>query len=84
MTFHELKTWPEPFRAIALGRKHHEVRRADRDFQVGDALLLKEYDPTLESFTGAERIVEVTYISRGGTFGLPENLCVMSIRKVSQ
>lgn len=45
MTTHELKTWPEPFAAMVDGRKAFEIRRDDRNFAVGDALLLREYEP---------------------------------------
>ena len=40
MRIHELKTDPIPFLAVYDGRKLCEVRNNDRDFQVGDLLLL--------------------------------------------
>lgn len=41
---HRLKTDPEVFEEVASGRKPFELRRADRDYQVGDVLELHEYD----------------------------------------
>jgi hypothetical protein len=38
---HELKTDPEAFDAVASGAKTFELRRNDRDYQVGDVLVLK-------------------------------------------
>ncbi len=79
LTRHELKTWPEPFEEILRGRKRHEVRRADRPFAVGDELRLREWDPAWSRYTGRELSVRVTYLSPGGTWGLPADLCVMSV-----
>jgi hypothetical protein len=76
---HELKTWPEPFGAVRSRRKTHEIRRCDRPFAVGDVLRLREWDPTTESYTGEETTCLVTHLSAGGTWGLPVDLCVMSI-----
>lgn len=42
---HELKTWPQGFEAILAGTKTHEVRPADRAFEVGDVLYLREFIP---------------------------------------
>jgi hypothetical protein len=42
---HELKTWPGGFDAISRQLKSHEIRPADRDFRVGDELLLREWVP---------------------------------------
>jgi ribosomal protein L37E len=44
MTVHSLKTWPEYFEAQRAGRKTFELRRNDRNFQVGDLLVLREWD----------------------------------------
>lgn len=79
MKTHYLKTHPEPFQAVLERRKKHEWRSNDRDFGVGHTLILQEWDPEKEDYTGRERAVQVTYISRGPAFGIPEGWCVMSI-----
>lgn len=38
---HKLKTWPEFFLALEMWRKMFEVRKNDRNFSVGDTLLLQ-------------------------------------------
>lgn len=86
MKFHKLKTWPVPFAAVKDGSKTHEIRLDDRNFKAGDHLILEEFIPDngpRPGYTGAIVIVEVTYLTPGGNFGLPQNLCVMSIRKVA-
>lgn len=40
---HELKIWPPYYREVVNGVKTFEVRKYDRDFRVGDILILKEY-----------------------------------------
>jgi hypothetical protein len=79
---HELKTWPQPFDAVYCGRKFHEVRADDRGFEVGDHLILREWDPAAKMYSGRSMEVLVTYITIGGSFGLPEDLVVMSIAPV--
>lgn len=42
---HRLKCWPRYFYPTRDRKKTGELRMADRDFQVGDYLLLEEYEP---------------------------------------
>lgn len=42
-TVHELKTLPEYYEAACLEKKKAEFRKNDRDFKVGDTLLLREW-----------------------------------------
>lgn len=78
MKTHELKTWPGAFDAVVAGTKKYEIRRMDRAFTVGDELWLREYDAS-DGYSGREVHVVVTYMSQPGAWGLPNNLCVMSI-----
>lgn len=57
---HELKTLPKYFKAVKLGHKTFEVRKDDRDFQVGDILLLKKWDDG--QYLVDELKVKITYV----------------------
>lgn len=83
---HKLNTWPSQYRAIISGKKRFEFRKNDRDFAVGDTLVLIEWDPTPRERTGipvgatgrtCQR--EVTYILHGGSFGCSPGYVVMSL-----
>jgi hypothetical protein len=76
---HELKCWPEPFEAVAQGRKPYEVRKFDRDFRVGDALMLQRWDPKTKEYSGTAALVPITYMTPGGEWGLPEDICVLGL-----
>ncbi len=80
MKVHELKTWPVPFQQVMDGRKTHEFRKNDRDFKVGDTLLLKLYEPALDVTLPVYVLRTVTAITYGPDFGIPGGYCVMSIR----
>ncbi|WP_434357379.1 DUF3850 domain-containing protein [Parasalinivibrio latis] len=47
-TNHDLKILPKYYSEVAAGRKLFEIRKNDRGFQVGDTVMLKEYDDTLD------------------------------------
>ena len=79
LTQHDLKTWPEVFNALMSRAKKHDIRVNDRDFRVGDELLLREWNPETETYTFRYIMAEITYITPGGEWGIPENLCVMSL-----
>ena len=86
---HDLKCWPAFFDAIAAGRKCHDLRRAhDRAFQVGDQLLLREFDPQSRAYTGRRQLVEITYITSSdqpcalSEQALTPDFCILSIRRL--
>ena len=76
---HNLKIWPLYFKRILYGEKKFEVRKNDRDFQVGDTIILNEYDPETKTYTDNNIRVEITYILNGGQFGIEPGYCVMSL-----
>lgn len=59
---HDLKCWPIYFEPLRDGRMAFQVRRNDRDFRVGDALLLREWVLKTETYTGRVEVRRVTYI----------------------
>lgn len=77
---HELKTWPTYFQAIKRGDKTCEVRKNDRCFAVGDTLLLREWCPEKQRYTGEYANAVVTDILFGGMFGIEVGVVVMSIK----
>ena len=58
---HNLKTWTPFFNDNKSGVKKFEVRKNDRKFEVGDTLILEEFNPITEKYTGAWTAVSVTY-----------------------
>jgi hypothetical protein len=60
---HCLKTWPDYYAAVLSGVKTFEIRQNDRDFKVGDALVLQEFDPKAEYYTREMTTVIISYIT---------------------
>lgn len=60
---HALKLHPGYFDAAVELRKPFEIRRNDRDFQLGDYLLLEEYDPATKGYTGRHIHRRVLYLT---------------------
>lgn len=77
MKSHYLKTLPESFVPILRGKKSFDIRKNDRGFEVGDELVLLEWSPEQGS-TGRILRRTVRYMMQG-VFGLPAEICVMSI-----
>lgn len=79
---HALKTLPEPFAAIRRGEKTADLRFDDRDFRVGDRLVLLEHRP-VAGFTGREEHVEITHITRVGQWitGADHRWCMLSFKR---
>ena len=60
---HLLKCWPEFFKAVKSGEKTFEIRMNDREYQVGDVLIMSEYDPSTSTYTGEHVSRRVTYLT---------------------
>ena len=79
MTIHELKISPIYFDDVRKNKKRFEIRKDDRDFQVGDLITLKEYDNG--QYTG--RVIEnipIRYILRSvPEYGLKDGYCILGI-----
>lgn len=81
---HHLKTHPEPFRAVWDRHKSFEWRKNDRGFGLGDTLILQEYSPLENQYTGRFINAIVTYILYGGQLGIPADYCIMEIVVLSR
>lgn len=62
MAIIEKKVWSEFFQKIVDGDKTFEVRLADFECNPGDTLLLREWDPKAQRYTGRSLEKKVTYI----------------------
>lgn len=94
MTKHELKIDKRWFDAVAVGAKSFEVRKDDRGFEIGDTLLISEWDPTMvekewgssiespRGDTGRKALATITYILRSEEFpvAIREGYAVLGIR----
>lgn len=78
MQKHELKTWPQYFQAVWNGTKTFEVRLNDRNFEVGDMLVLLEWDPESNEWTGSGVCKRVTYVLDAAEF-VKEGFVVMGL-----
>ncbi|KON86595.1 RNA-binding protein [Sporosarcina globispora] len=76
---HKLKILPKYFEPVAKGIKNFEIRKNDREFEIGDNLLLQECwnDPEGPTYTGRVLERKVIYIS---DYEQKENYVVLGIR----
>lgn len=79
---HYLKTWPQHFKEVKHGKKRLEVRKNDRNFKTNDFLMLQEYIPEEDNYTGLSVFVKVEYILHGPAFGLKKGFVAMSISEL--
>lgn len=77
---HVLKIWPQYFKEVRSCRKTWELRKNDRQFSVGDTLILMEWDPGPREYTGEVEKRRVTYVADGAA--IPDGFCCMSIEPI--
>ena len=81
MTIHELKTIRPYYQFVNEGKKTFEIRKNDRNFQFGDILHLREYNPDMETYTGNECLVKVGWILRDYP-AMADDHVIMNITKI--
>jgi hypothetical protein len=74
---HELKIYPKYFKAILDEKKTFEIRKNDRDFQVGDIAVLKEWDNI--KYSGREIHATIKYMLDDAFIGLAEGYVAFSL-----
>lgn len=83
---HELKVWPPHYDAVECDEKPFEIRKADRDFQVGDVCRMREYIPATHgfpgSFSGKVCHRRICYVLNGGEFGMLPGFVVLGIKPI--
>jgi len=79
MKTHKLKTHVEYYQKVVSGEKDWELRLNDRNFEIGDQLILEEYDNDKKEYTGYSTSRIVTYMLKDAEhFGLMNGYCIMS------
>ena len=84
MTVHYLKIKPEYYKDVECGLKTFELRKNDRDFQVGDILMLIKLDDDGNETDQVTR-VKVTYILKDcPQYGLKDGYAILGINADSR
>ena len=79
MKTHELKIKKEYADFVLNGIKTFEIRKNDRDYQVGDLVKFKVIDGDLEM----PDVYLITYVLKGvPQYGLSDDYVVFSIKKI--
>ena len=75
---HELKIYPKYFEDVLSGKKNFELRKNDRNFHVGDNILLKEWDNI--KYSGRSIYAEITYMLDDSFIGLEKGYVILGIK----
>lgn len=79
MKIHELKTHPQYFRKTLIGCKPFEIRLNDRDFKIGDTVILKEWDEDCGEYTGRELSGRIRYILHDNFVGISKGYIAFTL-----
>jgi len=84
MKIHKLKTVNPYFNDIWNRIKNFDVRQNDRNFKIGEYLLLREYDPnTLNKYLFRELLCRIFYIFKDSKF-LKKGFIIMGIHIIEK
>ena len=75
---HNLKISPKYFYDVCYGGKRFELRKDDRDYKVGDTLILEEYEDGKYTGRSFSPHTPIQYILRDcEEYGLKEGYCIL-------
>ena len=92
MTLHELKILHEYLIDVSIGKKTFELRKNDRDYQVGDLIRfidIREDDSTanknqIEPNIDENTLYRITYVLKDvEKYGLDKDYCILAIKKLN-
>lgn len=79
---HYVKSWPEMFNSAMQGIKRFDYRNNDRNYQVGDMLIQREYYPEgsdrPSGYTGMAAQFQILRVWRDIP-GMPEGYCILEL-----
>jgi len=78
LIYHKLKIIPPYYDDVVNGIKKFELRKDDREFKVGDYIILKEFIPEKAQYSGRECKVKIKY-KLSEIIGLLEGYCILGI-----
>jgi hypothetical protein len=56
------KCWPDEFNLIESGKKKFDLRLADQEYNEGDILVLEEFNPEIQEYTGRKLEKKITFV----------------------
>lgn len=77
---HHLKCVQPYFDKVKSGAKTFEFRKNDRDFEQGDIVVLQEYDPSTQTYSGQKITGHIGYVLKDFP-GIEPGYCVFSFKK---
>ncbi|MFC0182541.1 protein of unknown function [Pseudarcicella hirudinis] len=81
---HEIKCEREYFSQTWLRKKPFEVRKDDRNFSVGDELMLREWIAHKQEYTHRVMFAKISYKLEGGQFGIGKDYCVLGLQRIKR
>lgn len=87
MKLHELKIKHEYLVEVDRGRKTFELRKNDRDYQVGDLIhfidIKQDINGDCDIYIDGNDLYKITYILKDvPEYGLDKDYCILGIKKL--
>lgn len=79
MKIHNKKLIQPYFDDVWNGNKTFEIRKNDCDYQVGDLLILREFDKKTDKYTGDWIMTKIIYKIENFV-GIEEGYCILEIK----